>query len=294
MKPLRPGLLPVIMLVVIIAWALFAVAMLTGTLVAAQKIETRLAVINEDFPTISQNVKSIPLAVETGRIADEINRVAAPIGPQFTQVVDAVGMIDASAKTVNDNVISINGSAKMINAAVKTINGTVVMIDTSLTAVNDQVGSINGSVVGIGRSFDGILGEVRSIDDEVAGINNRADVVIGQALGISRDLDRIAPVVRDIRQNSQAIADSPLLLRDLEGLLKLDILKDLTAPVLEELPVSPVAALPAPLDSKDGVLPQATPLVGNKEIVPDVVPAPPVIESGAGLLQPVGKLVAPR
>ncbi|MGH3569468.1 MAG: hypothetical protein ACRDRH_26315 [Pseudonocardia sp.] len=283
------------MLVVIIAWALFAVAMLTGTLVAAQKIETRVAVINDDFPTIGQNLESIPLAVETGRIADEINRVAAPIGPQFTQVVDAVGSINAAAKTVNDNVVSINGSVKMINDSVKTIAGNVSSIDTTLTAVNGQAGSINASVVGIGGSFDGILGEVRSIDVEVAGINNRADVVIGQALGISRDLDKVAnDVLPDIVQNSRAIRDSPLLLNSLEELLGLPIFKDLTTPVLEDLPVPPVA-LPAPLGPKDGVLPPGPLLAGDKGIVPEVVPAPKVIEGGADkLLKPVGDLVAPR
>ncbi len=293
MKPLRPGLLPVIMLVVIIAWALFAVAMLTGTLVAAQKIDTRVASINTDYPEISQNLESIPLAVETGRIADEINRVATPIGPQFTQVVDAVGSIDASVKMVNENAVSINASVKMINGAVQTIGNTVGSIDTTLTAVNEQAGAINSSVRGIDQSFDGILGEVRSIDDEVAGINNRADVVIGQALGISRDLDRVSnKILPDIVQNSRAIADSPLLLRDLEGLLKLDALKELTAPVLDELPVPPVA-LPAPLGPQDGVLPASPSLVGDKGIVPDAVPAP-VVEEGASLLEPVGGLVAPR
>ena len=52
MKPLRPGLLPVIMLVVVIAWALFAVLMLTGTLISAQQIEDRVTVINAVYPRV--------------------------------------------------------------------------------------------------------------------------------------------------------------------------------------------------------------------------------------------------
>lgn len=292
MKPLRPGLLPVIMLVVIVAWALFAVAMLTGTLIAAQKIETRVASINTDYPQISQNLESIPLAVETGRIADEINRVAAPIGPQFTQVVDAVGSINASVKMVNDNVASINGSVKMINGAVKTIGSSVGSIGSTLTAVQGQAGDINTSVRGIDASLGGTLVEVRSIDDEAAGINNRADSVINQALGIKRDLDRVDDtIVPDIIKNSAAIRDSPLLLRDTLGDLPLAMLKGLTAPVVNELPV-PVSLL-APTDGPDGVLPDSPPLIGEDSgIVADVVPEP-AREGGAVLLNPLGELVTP-
>src|SRR5688572_909653 len=100
MKPLRPGLLPVIMLVVVIIWALFAVSMLTGTLLATHTIQERLVQINSTYPEINTDLIELPLADETGRIAEEIDRVVKPLGPQFTTVVDAVGAIDANVKAI--------------------------------------------------------------------------------------------------------------------------------------------------------------------------------------------------
>ncbi len=291
--------LPVIALVVVVAWALFAVLMLTGTLVAAQQIDNRVNAINTVYPQVGENLQALPLADETGRIADEISRVAQPVGPQFTAVVASVGTIEASVKSIEGSAANINTSVKSINTSVKTIGGTVDEIDSTLSSVNDKVGTINASAQGINDSFDGILGRVRSIDDGVAGINNRAGTVIDLAGGIKDNLGKVRdPVLPDIVQNSAAIAGSPIINPlDLSanpllaGLQVPPLLDPATAPLVlgpaEELP----AAAAGPLDA--GVLPEAPALLGpdagagsNQE--------PPRNEQGDerddGLLAPLGGL----
>lgn len=211
MKQLRPGLLPVIALVVVVVWALFAVLMLTGTLVAANTIQKRVVSINETYPEVAQDTGSIPLAFETGKIAGEINEAVKPIGPQFTQIVDAVKSIDASVTGIGESVASINTSVHEINGTVHTIGGVVGDIQTGLTAVNKNVQDINDTAHGIKRNFDQILGNATEIDDRLVKADHQVEHVIDGAKGIRGDLDAAIPVVGDILKNAKAIADSPVI-----------------------------------------------------------------------------------
>jgi hypothetical protein len=204
--------LPVIALVVVIAWALFAVLMLTGTLVAAQQIDNRVRAINTEYPKIGENLQTLPLAFETGRIADEISKAAQPVGPQFTQIVATVGTIESSVKSIEGNALNINTSVHSINDSVHSINTNVREIDSSLNSINDSVASINASAHDIDDSLAATLGVARSIDDTLAVINGQAATVIDTAGGIKHNLGKVRdPLVPDIVKNSTAIAAAPIL-----------------------------------------------------------------------------------
>ena len=293
MKPfsrMRPGLLPVISLVAIVAWALFAVVTLTGTMIAAQGIDNRVVAINTTYPEIKQNLDSIQLAVETGRIAEQIDAAVKPIGPQFTQIIEAAGGIEANAKLIEDNAASINSSVKSINTRVHSIGVTVGEIDSGLSAVNGDVGSINNSAQGIGRSFEGILGSAGSIQVEVAGINSRGAAVTDLARGIKDDLDKVQNLlVPGIIQNSGAIQGSPLLLGTDGNPLRARLASLSTLTAVDGLPA--VEGLPAgvPLSAPSALLPlQGTPDPGPQDT--GVVPGSPAPERSGGLLAPLGRL----
>jgi hypothetical protein len=212
MKSLRPGLLPVIALVVVIAWALFAVLMLTGTLISTSQIQNRVNAINVIYPRVDQNLKSVPLALQTARISGEIEDAARPVGPQFTDIVKDVQGIQASVTSVQNLVGPINKAVLTINGSVKAINASVVPIGTSLASIDDKVKSINSSVHGINNSFDGILDHVHSIDDRVAGINHRAERIKDIGDDIKDDTGRlVSPLLPDILKNSFAISRSPVI-----------------------------------------------------------------------------------
>ena len=212
MKSLRPGLLPVIALVVVIAWALFAVLMLTGTLISTSQIQNRVNAINVIYPRVDQNLKSVPLALQTAKISGQIADAAKPVSPQLADVVKDVNGIQTSVTSVLNLVGPINKSVRTINDSVKSINASVVPIGTSLTSIDGKVQSINGSVHGINDSFDGILDHVHSIDGRVAGINERAERVRGIAEDIKDDTGRlVSPLLPDILKNSFAISRSPVI-----------------------------------------------------------------------------------
>jgi uncharacterized phage infection (PIP) family protein YhgE len=244
---LRPGLLPVIMLVVIVAWALFAVLALSGTMISTQRIQDRLRVINTVYPEINQNLKSVPLALETGRIAAQIKQAAVPLSPQLTEVVKDVGAIQTSVQSVLDRAGQINASAKTINTAVKSINAVVVPIGTTLASVDDKARSINNSVHGINDSFHHVRDDVYDIRDRVARINRQADTVIDQAHQIKDNTRRlVSPLLPGILQNSYAISRSPIVNPLDLSRLKLARLNPLLAALVPQAPthLSTLSTLP--------------------------------------------------
>jgi len=308
MKPLRPGLLPVIMLVIVIAWALFAVAMLTGTLVSTQKIGNRVLSINTTFPEVAQDVTAIPLALETGRVAAEIRRAAEPVGPQFTQIVDVVGSIDRNVNGVEGSVAGINANVRSINDRVNSIAGNVGSIDERLTAVGGNVQAIGAAAGGIGGNFNSIFAEAVSIDDEALGINVNALTVRDIARDIDDDLERIIEIIPDINQNAASIANNPLVQLDIAGLISAilegggpdmtPLVSDLNLPpdVRAALGLlDPAAATPAPeLVADAPVLPEATPLAPPALLPDSKAPLAEVVPETEELPQtPLGGLTAP-
>jgi methyl-accepting chemotaxis protein len=183
-------------LVIVIAWALAAVLMLTGTLVAAQTIDERVAEITTLVSEIDEDTTAVALAADTTDIARNILSAAQPLSAQLDDVITAAGSINESASSILANAESINGSVRQINAT---------------------AGSIGASVRSIHTHAGGILTTVRSIHEGIADINRRADVVIGIVQGIKGDTGNVlAQVVEGdaqagIRGHAHSIDCSPVV-----------------------------------------------------------------------------------
>lgn len=216
------GLAPAL-LVVIIAWALAAVLMLTGTILAAQQIEQRVGSIVGSTSQIDGDLDAIRLAGRTGRISADIRTAAKPLAGELDQVIVAARGIDGSARSIldtagsiNRNVVTINATASAINSNVRAINATADSINANVVsiraraagiestagAINGNARSINGRVESIGASVDsidgrlaGTLAETRTIDSGVAGINTRASRAINVVRPIRNDLGDVLDVV---------------------------------------------------------------------------------------------------
>ncbi len=288
MRTLKRGTLPVVMLVVVVAWALIAVSLLTGTLITANRIDNRVGFVNAAVKPIDKDLDSVVLAVETARIAGEINKAAEPLDDQLGQVVMLGDGIEASAVSIAERANQINGTVKSINATAGEINSTVGEIGSSVGSIGERIDSINSgvqsvnvSVDQINGSFDGIIGEVRSIDGEVAGINLRADTVIGLSRAIKADTEDIIEQVDLINENAVAIRESPLIIEGGVG----DLLD------LNQLGLNQRAAtvLPLPGSAAPGSAETDTQPSSDRPVAP-ALPSPdaPGLLSETGLLEPSG------
>ncbi len=253
----RPGVLPAVMLVIIILWALLAVWMLTNTLVTANQIDNRVEVINGEVGPIDNELDSVVLAGQVAQATEQIRPAAAPLTRQLTTTNEHVVEIDASAEKILETAGLINGTAGEINSTVQQINTNVNSIGGTLNSVESSAVSIGDSVDGINASFGGTLSEVVSIDDRVAMANGQIVTLVDQIRGIGANVANVDNVqVPAILFNAKAIHDNPLLLNTLgEGPIpSLNTLAALGMPApsaaeqLAPLPVVPdLAELPAPV-----------------------------------------------
>jgi len=216
-------MLPGLLLVIIIFWALAAVLMLTGTLINAREIDDTVDVINSQVAAsdgIDQDLDNVRLAAETNRLTIRIRRRAAPLTGQANQIIGAASSIDRRAKSILNTAQSINQTAGSINQTVRSIGGNVQSIGSTVVSINATVNGIGSDVFAIGRtaneilrrvgpvnatdpgsinaSVDRILSdlttlepETRSIDRGVAAINRRGDRAIVGARGIKGDFEGI-------------------------------------------------------------------------------------------------------
>lgn len=158
------------LLVVVITWALAAVLMLTGTLIAAQSIDGSVEEIKNSVSPIDKDLDSIAVAGKVNDTAADILAAAEPLSGQLDEVIASVGTIDETVTGILETAGTINQTVGSINSVVK------------------EIGS---SVDGIHASGSAILAEVRSIDAGVAAINGRADTIIGLVRGIENDLSNV-------------------------------------------------------------------------------------------------------
>ncbi len=162
-------------LVIIIAWALAAVFMLTRTQLAASQIDRRVDTITNRVGAIDQDTDAVRLTQQTNETAAAILAAAEPLEGQLQTVIDETASIDDTAGSILD-------TAGSIGETVDAIRGTA--------------GSINATAGDIDANLSGVLTASRSIDEGVAGINQRADRVIGLVRGIKADTGNTLQQVR--------------------------------------------------------------------------------------------------
>ena len=189
------GLAPTI-LIIIVVWAVAAVLMLTGTLVAARQIDDR---VNNDItvsvPEIDKDTDNVKLAARTAEIAKDILPAVDNISNQLTRVEDEATSINRRVPQILSTARSINGTVRQIEReVVGQIGPTVQGIGGSVQSIGAHVQSIHGSVRSIRASGGGILSTVAGsggIERGVANINARADRGIAVVGAIAQDLEDV-------------------------------------------------------------------------------------------------------
>lgn len=141
-----------IALILIIAWALVAVFLLTRILVAAQQIDERVQFITTQVSPIDKDLDAINLASRTNDIVDQILVEAEPLSPLAGQIVTEVGSINRSVTSIDRTVVSINSNVQSIGSSVGSIHQSVLSIDGTVDAIHGNLSAI--------------LAEARSIDGE--------------------------------------------------------------------------------------------------------------------------------
>lgn len=174
-----------IALIIIIAWALTAVFMLTRTLISAQQIDNRVASITTATTSISGDTRLVELLEETNSVAKDILNAAGPISGQL-------GEVDQSAKSINATVPNILSSAQSINATVKAINPNVSNILGQVREIAGGPATLGG-VRAINQRLDRALGLINGIKGDTGSIRN--DVRTGD--GIHGQVCRLDVTGRD-------------------------------------------------------------------------------------------------
>lgn len=212
MRRLSSNALPGIMLVIIIFWALFAVVLLTGILSTANRIESRVGVINDSVTPIDSKLDTVAVLTQVQDTAVQIRDAAAPLTGIIGNVVTSAASIDSSAKQILGSAQSINTSAKTINASVLEINESVSSIAPQLETILASAQSINGTVNEIGPTFIGVVDLVYDIKTRIVVASTQVDDVIRSVNGILGDFDSVIVQVDLINNNAQGIASSPLIM----------------------------------------------------------------------------------
>jgi len=154
-------------LVLVIAFALYAVIMLSRTTLAAKQIDDRVRVIVTEVGPGS-NVSRLDETQKLntiGKTAEDILAAARPLSGQAQAILD-------TARSIDNTVSAIQANANEINATVKSINSTAA-------ALLPVVSQIHGD-----DSLDPIVGGVSAI-------NQRADLARPVVGGISDDLGQV-------------------------------------------------------------------------------------------------------
>lgn len=190
-------------LAITIAFALFAVIMLTRTLLAANSIDDRVKVIVGEVAPIDQDLDMVAALDETSRMAEEILAAAQPLTGQAGQIVDITASID-------DTGSGILGSATSINGTVKGINGNAAGILGSVGPINQNARSINSLLTDVRGEVISIEGDEETVG--VSAINRRARDVIDLTTAIDNDLTNVDNLVNSIEVSAESICNSPAIM----------------------------------------------------------------------------------
>ena len=155
-----------IALIIVIAWALTAVVMLTRTLVSAQAIDHKVDSITNSLGEVHDETALVAELQKTEKTSAAILTAAKPLTGMLGHVDEVAKSIDVTAKSINPNakainatVVSINGHVPQILATARSIEGTLSTITGQATNIRNNVNAIKGDSAEIQRqtsSEDGI------------------------------------------------------------------------------------------------------------------------------------------
>lgn len=181
------GLAPAV-LVVVVAWALAAVLMLTGTLVAARRIHRDVQVITPEVSDISTNSRAVALATKTAAVSAQIATAAGPLSGHLAATLTAAHGINRNVTSILGRARTINATALSIGRKVDTIHEAVASIGAAAASIDRNARSINASAHGIGASARAIRADVTSVHASAVGIRGRATAIRQTTGSIDRGL----------------------------------------------------------------------------------------------------------
>ena len=168
-----------IALIIVIAWALSAVLILTRTLVAAQEINNKVTDITAHLAGSKQDTSYVSQLNKTEVTASTILQNAAPLTGQLEIVKNTAAHIQQQVDGITPPVQTINATVHVIHDQVGTILATAQSINNTLTAIrNTQSSVILTDVVKIKADTSSIITNVHTIDADLCHAN------YGVALGI--------------------------------------------------------------------------------------------------------------
>ncbi len=171
-------------LVLVLAFALYAVIMLTNTTVQASQIDDRVKKIRGEVGQVDTELTNVPQLDQTAVTAGEIDVATKNLDRQAGEIVAAAQSIDRTVASILSNATSINSSVGSINPTLSSIQGVVRSIDggslgsrTGVAGINTRVRDIRFAVadikgdtgdvvaqVGLGHGGLSIHGHANSID----------------------------------------------------------------------------------------------------------------------------------
>ena len=162
-----------IALIIVIAWALSAVLILTRTLVAAQEINNKVTDITSKLAGAKGDTSYVSQLNKTENTASSILTAAAPLTGQIAIIDTTARHIQGVFDGVVPTVVNINQTVHVIHDQVGTILATAQSINNTLTAVhNTQSSVILGDVQKIKADTSSIIINVQTIDSNLCHANN--------------------------------------------------------------------------------------------------------------------------
>jgi hypothetical protein len=154
-------------LVLVLAFALFAVIMLTNTTVRASQIDDRVKKIRGEVFQVDTELTNVPQLDQTAATAAEIDTATKNLANQATEIVTAAQSINRTVDGILSNATSINSSVGSINPTLSSIQGVVRAIDGGSLGSRTGVAGINSRVLDVRRAVAGIKGDTGSVLTQV-------------------------------------------------------------------------------------------------------------------------------
>ena len=174
-------------LVLVIAFALYAVIQLSRTTLAVKQIKNRVQTITTEVGPGS-NVSRLDETAILNTVADRAEQILAaakPLSGQANDVLLAARSIDNTVSSIQSTAGSINTTVKEINGRARTLAPVVDQIrgrpgtgdnpgpGTGTTGINIRVDNALRNVNGIGADLSAVRDQVVSIQASAAGINTQ-------------------------------------------------------------------------------------------------------------------------
>lgn len=225
-------------LVVVFLFALTAVWLLTRTAVAANAINRDVkAAIVPVTADIDENLKTLPILDETGKITGDISAAAKPLG-------NDVASVRAHTDKINANLESTDTHVQSIGKEVNAIKASTGVIKPGIASITSSVEKINASATGINASLGGVATATTSVVSNLTSAENSLLYVLSQTGPLHTDTQGILASTGVIQGHTASIAGAPILSLDLLTFLTqldlLDLLPASTSPTTS--PTAPSAA----------------------------------------------------